>query len=133
GGYMNWDLTIEAMLNGEEVSYSWEQLVKKANTEERVADLVAVLDAELSNRKQTLIAELEDGADISQIEKLLDEAEQAYRVTRSEFDILYFGYEYFSEDRNEGNESNAIPAGVDITDAPRIHQELCFELHTISN
>lgn len=130
---MDWNGVIDSLLAGEEVNYSWKQLVRKANTEERVQDLVLVLDRELELKKRYLLEELEDGADLAYIEKELEDAEQAYRIARSEFDILYFAYEYFSEDRNEGNESNAIPAGVGIEDAPHIHKELCFTLHLVSN
>lgn len=130
---MDWKHTIQVLLDGGHVQYSWQQLVKKADTEERIADLVSVLDRELELTKQTLIEQLECGADIADIERQLEDAEQGYRVARSEFDILYFAYEYFSEDRNEGNDSNAIPAGVSIEDAPAVHSELCLTLHHVSN
>src|SRR5699024_10929224 len=109
------------------------KLVSNANTEKRVQDLVGVLDNELEHIKQYLLDEIDNGADLSEIEKLLNEAEEAYRVARSDFDILYFTYEYFSADRNEGNESNSIPSGVAVTDAPHIHVELCHTLHQVSN
>lgn len=111
----------------------WDELVSKADTEEKVQELIDILDEELANKKAQLLEELENGADLDYIEKELEEAEQAYRIARSEFDILYFTYEYFSEDRNEGNESNIIPAGVSMEDAPRVHTELCFTLHLVSN
>jgi predicted phage terminase large subunit-like protein len=130
---MDWNKTINNLLLGKEVDVSWDDLVKQATTEERVQDLVLILDKELRERKNELLLELENGADLTEIEKSLDEAEQAYRVARGEFDILYFAYEYFSEDRNEGNESNAIPAGVSVDDAPDIHVELCTTLHKVSN
>lgn len=130
---MEWNNVIEELLSGGSVPYKWSQLVKSADTEEKVSDLVRVLDKELADKKQQLLEELEQGASPEDIENALEEAEQSYRIARSEFDILYFGYEYFSEDRNEGNETNAIPAGVSIEDAPHIHKELCFTLHKVSN
>jgi predicted phage terminase large subunit-like protein len=130
---MDWKNTIDSLLAGDEIDYTWDYIISKANTEERVADLVRVLDKELLLKKMYLMELLDEGEDLAIIERELDAAEQSYRIARSEFDILYFGYEYFSEDRNEGNESNAIPAGVTIFDAPRIHEELCFTLHIVSN
>lgn len=130
---MKWDITINSLIAGEPVNVKWEQLVAKANTEERVKDLVRVLDMNLELRKIELLQAFEDGADLLYIETQLEEAERDYRVARSEFDILYFTYEYFSEDRNEGSEGNAIPKGVAIEDAPDIHVELSFKLHEVSN
>lgn len=130
---MKWEIMIEDLLAGEEVNVSWDSLLKRATTEERVSDLVAVLDKQLLLQKEMLLNEFADGADITYIEKALEDAEKTYRIARSEFDILYMGYEYFSEDRNEGSEGNAIPAGVSIFDAPHIHKELCHTLHLVSN
>lgn len=61
-------------------------------------------------------------------EHLLDDMERQYRITRSEYDILYFTYEYFSDDRNPENDDNPIPAGVSLEDAPDFHRELCRKL-----
>lgn len=132
---MGWEETIDLLLSSEETeaSISWDSIIKKAKTEEHVKDLVHVLDTKLENEKNYLLEQLEEGADVAEIERLLDDAEQAYRIARSEFDVLYFTYEYFSEDRNEGSESNSIPEGVDISDAPHIHTELCHTLHLVSN
>lgn len=55
----------------------------------------------------------------------LETLNREYRITRSEYDILYFTYEYFSDDRNPDNEDNLIPTGVSITDAPEFHREIC--------
>lgn len=61
-------------------------------------------------------------------EDVLDQMEREYRIARSEYDILYFTYEYFSDDRNPENDDNLIPAGVSIEDAPEFHVELCHKL-----
>lgn len=53
---------------------------------------------------------------------------RAYRVLRSEYDVLYFAYEYFSEDRNAGNDDNLIPAGTKYENAPNFHRILCGKL-----
>jgi predicted phage terminase large subunit-like protein len=58
--------------------------------------------------------------------------QRAYRNTRSQFDILYFTYEYFSEERNKENSGNLIPKGVFIDDAPAFHHELCSKLEELA-
>ena len=35
-----------------------------------------------------------------------------YRVNRSAYDVLFFAYEYFSDDRNPDNDNNLIPKGA---------------------
>ena len=37
--------------------------------------------------------------------------DKKYRILRSEYDVLFFAYEYFSEERNPENENNLIPKG----------------------
>ncbi|MDF2010206.1 phage terminase large subunit [Priestia megaterium] len=132
---MKWEQTINQMLNGETVNEPWEYLVKKANTEQRVSDLVAVLDFRFEQAKERLFNEVNNNPDIDilAVKKQLEELKRSYRTSRSEFDILYFTYQYFSEQENENDESNVIPAGVDISDAPHIHRELCHTLHLVSN
>lgn len=67
----------------------------------------------------------------SNIKDLL-ELERKYRVCRSAYDVLYFTYEYFSEDKNPDNDNNLIPAGCTMEDAPLIHHELCDLLNEIA-
>lgn len=131
--YLEWEKAIDELYSDQYTPEKLRSLIKKANTPERVSDLVDVLDYHMDYVKSNLMHELESGAAIDEIEKELTAAEQAYRITRSEFDILYFTYEYFSEDSNPGSESNVIPAGVSMQDAPFIHKELCFNLHIVSN
>lgn len=57
---------------------------------------------------------------------------KAYRVLRSQYDVLYFAYEYFSEDRNPGNDNNLIPAGTIYDNAPSFHHELCGKLDELN-
>lgn len=59
--------------------------------------------------------------------------QKEYRILRSEYDVLYFAYEYFSQDRNPENEDNLIPAGVCSEDAPGFHQELCSKLDELNS
>lgn len=55
-----------------------------------------------------------------------------YRVLRGEYDLLYFAYEYFSEDANPVNDNNLIPANYTIHTAPDFHAELCGILDTLN-
>lgn len=54
--------------------------------------------------------------------------EKQYRILRSEYDVLFFAYEYFSDERNPDNENNLIPAGGKFENAPNFHIELCSKL-----
>lgn len=74
------------------------------------------------------LPELEQAQALVDNEELLEQMERKYRVSRSEYDILYFTYEYFSDDRNPDNDDNLIPAGVSIEDAPKFHIDLCHKL-----
>ena len=58
--------------------------------------------------------------------------QKEYRILRGEHDLLYFAYEYFSDERNKENESNLIPKGQFITEAPKFHRELCGMLDTFT-
>jgi predicted phage terminase large subunit-like protein len=56
------------------------------------------------------------------------------RVHRSEVDMLYFFYEYFSEVRNPKNPDNLVPTtNVDMEDAPDFHAKLSRILDAVSN
>lgn len=76
---------------------------------------------------QTLPVEQQQSA-FEQYRETLDELDKEYRIKRSEYDILYFTYEYFSEERNPDNDDNLIPKGVFIEDAPEFHHDLCAKL-----
>ncbi|MBC1564168.1 phage terminase large subunit [Listeria booriae] len=62
----------------------------------------------------------------------LRELEQLTRVHRAEHDVLFFMYEYFSEDRNPANLGNLIPAGQTLETAAEFHRELCGMLDDIT-
>jgi predicted phage terminase large subunit-like protein len=63
-----------------------------------------------------------------------EELKQLKRIHRSEVDMLYFFYEYFSECRNPGNPDNLVPtSNVDMMDAPEFHQKLSRILDSVSN
>lgn len=94
--------------------------------QQRAAELEQLKEAIISD-----IAELDSSVQTKTFlayKDTLDEIEREYRITRSEYDILYFTYEYFSEDRNPENDDNLIPEGVSIEDAPDFHKELCEKL-----
>ena len=54
------------------------------------------------------------------------------RIHRAEYDVLYFTYEYFSEEGNPGNPSNLIPQGQTFAGAAKFHKELCGLLDDVS-
>ena len=54
------------------------------------------------------------------------------RIHRAEYDVLYFGMEYFSEDGNPDNPDNLIPAGVNVSNAARFHKLLTDMLDDVT-
>ncbi|MFO6873644.1 hypothetical protein ACJTB9_25210, partial [Bacillus cereus] len=66
-------------------------------------------------------------ADIDELEKL-----KRVHLSGGEHDMLYFMYEYFSEEGNPGNPDNLIPAGVTMDDAAEFHETLCGLLDDIT-
>src|SRR5699024_12194534 len=71
--------------------------------------------------------------EMKRVSEIREELSALKRIDRSEADILYFAYEYFSEDRNPDNQGNLIPSGVDIEDAPDFHVELTGIMNVLSN
>ncbi|ACV64601.1 phage uncharacterized protein [Desulfofarcimen acetoxidans DSM 771] len=63
----------------------------------------------------------------------LKEIVRLKRIDRSESDVLYFMYEYFSDSKNPANEQNLIPAGVSLAIAPNFHRDLCGILDEVSS
>lgn len=62
----------------------------------------------------------------------LRELEQLKRIQRAEHDVLFFMYEYFSEELNPENPGNLIPAGTTIEQAADFHRELCEMLDAVT-
>src|SRR5690625_35662 len=54
------------------------------------------------------------------------------RIHRAEYDVLYFGMEYFSEDGNPDNPDNLIPTGVNVSNAARFHKLLTDMLDDVT-
>lgn len=69
--------------------------------------------------------------DVDQWEIIDEELTKLERVHRAEHDLLYFTYEYFSDERNPDNESNLIPAGQTLDNAADFHRTLCSLLDDI--
>ncbi|MTV49855.1 phage terminase large subunit [Heliobacillus mobilis] len=95
------------------------------------------LRLELLERRVQLFDEVRAKQELSpamQTEYIADMKElyRLRRIDRAEFDVLFFMYEYFSDDKNPENEQNLIPSGVHIDDAPRFHRELCDLLRVVS-
>lgn len=71
----------------------------------------------------------------SQIETLIADKKELIRlkrIHRGEYDVLYFGMEYFSEDGNPGNPDNLIPAGVNVGNAAEFHKQLTDMLDDVT-
>src|SRR5690625_4700917 len=54
------------------------------------------------------------------------------RIHRAEYDVLYFGMEYFSEDGNPNNPDNLIPSGTNYDNAADFHRQLTDMLDDVS-
>src|SRR5690625_2869405 len=54
------------------------------------------------------------------------------RIHRAEYDVLYFGMEYFSEGGNPDNPDNLIPEGVNVSNAARFHKLLTDMLDEVT-
>ncbi|MGG1594898.1 phage terminase large subunit [Terribacillus saccharophilus] len=70
--------------------------------------------------------------DIIRLEFVLDEIDRVKRIHRSEHDLLYFTYEYFSSELNPENVSNLIPEGQTFLDAAEFHRTLCSLLDEVT-
>lgn len=82
-------------------------------------------ELKVDGQRQAEAGDLEGLADTLDKKK---EYEVMYRIFRGYYDVLYFSYEYFSDDRNPENKTNLIPSGSDLSTAPTFHSELCLKL-----
>ncbi|MCY9372704.1 phage terminase large subunit [Bacillus haynesii] len=92
----------------------------------------------LTERVRKLVALIKSGKateyHIDTFRKDKAELTKLKRIHRSEVDMLYFFYEYFSEARNPGNPDNLVPtAEVDMDQAPDFHVKLSRILDSVSN
>jgi predicted phage terminase large subunit-like protein len=104
-------------------------IVNREERRNRIKILAEMLDVYRVLSKQNRLTERQKAEAFDRKE----EFEALMRIDRSETDILFFAYEYFSEDKNPDNQGNLIPAGVSIEDAPDFHNELCEILNVVSN
>lgn len=96
------------------------ELLRLTNAKNKAIDLMK--EAKGSN----------DGSSLEYLINMYKAIEREYRVLRSEYDVLYFAYEYFSEERNPENENNLIPKGGIFEEAPDFHVELCGKLDELN-
>ena len=97
-------------------------------------DLLEELAKALVNKIEDLLAVgySVPSTDITRVREVKDELSALKRVERSETDVLYFAYQYFSEDANPDNKGNLIPAGVAYDDSADFHVELTGILDEVS-
>lgn len=90
----------------------------------------------LTDRARKLKALYDAGkAEDTHIDTLLADTKELTklkRIHRGETDMLYFMYEYFSEERNPGNPDNLIPLGATLATAADFHRTLCSLLDDIT-
>lgn len=100
--------------------------------EEDRANLIAEYNKELNLLHELVSTGGAVDFDLDRIEFLLDEIERLERIHESEYDMLRFMYEYFSEEMNPGNPANLIPEGQVMEDASKFHEELCDMLDEVT-
>ena len=96
-------------------------------------ELLRLTDAK--NKIIDLIKDCKENGQVENAKKLIDrynQVERKYRILRGEYDVLYFAYEYFSEERNPENDNNLIPKGTFFADAPDFHKILCGKLDELN-
>lgn len=72
--------------------------------------------------------------ELEELEGYINDLERLERIHRSETDVAYFFYEYFSEARNPGNSENLVPNKEDNLDnMPDFHNKLANILNTVSS
>lgn len=99
----------------------------------QIQERVTILEGVIEEKKIDAhnFASAGEVREVSAIVRELEDLTRLYRILRSYYDVLYFAYEYFSDDRNEENNTNLIPAGVGLEDAPMFHAELCEKLSEV--
>ena len=88
---------------------------------------ITLLAAEIRNNQYTY-----DKDYILELIENLKVLKKRYRILRSEYDVFYFAYEYFSDWRNPDNENNLIPEGSTYENAPHFHYEICSKLDELN-
>lgn len=96
-------------------------LLRLTNGKNKLVDMIKHLNS---------IGEIEKAKEVIEAYKKLD---KEYRILRGEYDVLYFAYEYFSDEGNPENDNNLIPKGTFFDDAPEFHQILCNKLNELND
>lgn len=72
--------------------------------------------------------------DLAEMSRLMDELERLERVHKSEVNLVYMAWEYFSEARNPDNAGNWEDFDLpDETRAPQFHKEISAIIDNVSN
>ncbi|MBU5266286.1 hypothetical protein [Virgibacillus proomii] len=109
-----------AYINGEWLTYPERQNLINDLTEEKR------LLTQLIKRKKAVTS------DFDRLENILDELKRLNRIHKGEYDVLYFGMTYFSEDGNPDNPDNLIPEGVNVHNSAEFHKRLCEMLDEVT-
>lgn len=109
-----------AYINGEWLTYTERQkLINDLTEEKRLLTQLIKRNKAVSN-------------DFDRLEHILDELKRLNRIHRGEYDVLYFGMTYFSEDGNPDNPDNLIPEGVNVLNSAEFHKRLCEMLDEVT-
>lgn len=92
---------------------------------EQRAEYLAQLQDEQAILLQLIIEDKGTEHDLDQFDYIRKEVARVSRVHRGEHDVLYFGFEYFSEEGNPDNPDNLIPLGTTYETAADFHADLC--------
>ena len=93
-------------------------------------DMIDTLEAYL---KQIDIDDLDEDGLLEMFE-YKKELDRLKRIHRAEVDLMYFAWEYFSENGNPGNPGNWEGFDIDSPeDAAQFHKEICADMDEVSN
>lgn len=90
-------------------------------------------DVEIGKLKAAILSNTLNEHDKARCLQAIKQLAVEKRKLRCEYDVLFFMYEYFSDDRNPDNEDNLVPEGTKYEDAPAIHHELCNKLNELNS
>src|SRR5699024_8655551 len=92
---------------------------------------------ELIDKRVKMLEKLrsKDALRPSQVKTMVENKKELVRlkrIHRAEYDVLYFGMEYFSEDGNPDNPDNLVPSGVNVLNAANFHKQLTDMLNEVT-
>lgn len=94
-------------------------------TTEARQERIELLTKSLRKLKKLIDKGEETNYHYKMIQTDMKELKRLKRIHRAEHDMLYYMYEYFSDDCNPENDDNLIPAGQTYENAAEFHEELC--------